>query len=429
MFFNRKSALLQTLSVMNFINWHDNNPAKAALAFANQPQFWKDFTFLFNSPKLKERRGGLKSDIQEAEIANAARGSKNKASAALSYLLKIGFTPTQIADSFAIASGGATFYRNRINTYLKEVDADGEKVYTRKQAEEKAFLDFSKTSDISQQSGDPALVSQQQRSIAGRLILAFQNYPMQSARIQKKSAQDLLNRRGDPKEHLSKILYYGAIQSLLFNTLSNGLFTLFPGFDNEDDEEEIKKNSEKRINKAMKGMIDSAVRGTGIYGAVVTTIKNTYKMYVKQEERGSFKADHAYTLLEALNLSPQIGSKAADFYSAIQTRRFNEKVIEKHPWSITIDGKFNPSPNYDIAGNLASALFNLPLDRLMVEAKGVAEMLDKRNTQMQRLFLALGFRAWDVNAPNEEFKLINEKSKSKGLKIKKIRIKQTIKVK
>ena len=429
MFFNRKSALLQTLSVMNFINWHDNNPAKSALAFANQPQFWKDFAFLFNSPKLKERRGGLKSDIQEAEIANAARGSKNKASAALSYLLKIGFTPTQIADSFAIAAGGATFYRNRINTYLKEVDANGEKVYTKKQAEEKAFLDFSKTSDISQQSGDPALVSQQQRSIAGRLILAFQNYPMQSARIQKKSAQDLLNRRGDPKEHLSKILYYGAMQSLLFNTLSNGLFTLFPGFDNEDDEEKIKKNSEKRINKAMKGMIDSAIRGTGIYGAVGTTIKNTYKMYVKQEERGSFKADHAYTLLEGLNLSPQIGSKAADFYSAIQTRRFNKKVIEKHPWSITIDGKFNPSPNYDIAGSLASSFFNLPLDRMLVEAKGVAEMLDKRNTQMQRLFLALGFRAWDVNAPNEEFELIKEKSKSGGLKIKKIKVKQTIKVK
>ena len=131
-----------------------------------------------------------------------------------------------------------------------------------------------------------------------------------------------------------------------------------------------------------------------------------------------------------LNLSPQIGSKAADFYSAIQTKRFNEKVIEKHPWSITIDGKFNPSPNYDIAGSLSSAILNLPLDRLLVETRGVAEMLDKRNTQMQRLFLALGFRAWDVNATNEEFKLIKDtdsnakkSTKSGGLKLKNIKIK------
>ena len=63
MFVNRRSALLQMLSFTNFINWSDNNPIKAAAAFADQKQYWKDFVFLFNSDKLKERRGGLKQDI------------------------------------------------------------------------------------------------------------------------------------------------------------------------------------------------------------------------------------------------------------------------------------------------------------------------------------------------------------------------------
>ena len=49
MFFNRRSAITQLLSTFNFINWSDNNPLNAALAFANQAQFWKDFTMLFNS--------------------------------------------------------------------------------------------------------------------------------------------------------------------------------------------------------------------------------------------------------------------------------------------------------------------------------------------------------------------------------------------
>jgi len=53
------------------------------------------------------------------EIAEAARGAKNKPLAIISYLLKIGFLPTQIADSVAIASGGSAFYRNRVNTYKK----------------------------------------------------------------------------------------------------------------------------------------------------------------------------------------------------------------------------------------------------------------------------------------------------------------------
>ena len=152
MFFNRRSALLQLLPTTNFLNWSDNNPVNAAKAFANQKQYWADFSYIFNSDKLKQRRGGLRADVNEAEIANAAANAKNKATAALSWLLKKGFTPTQIADSFAIASGGATFYRNRINTYLAEgLEA--------KEAEKKAFLDFIETSDQAQQSGDPSLVS------------------------------------------------------------------------------------------------------------------------------------------------------------------------------------------------------------------------------------------------------------------------------
>ena len=46
--------------------------------------------------------------------------AKNKAKAALNYILKKGYLPTQYADSFAIASGGATFYRNRVNDLIKK---------------------------------------------------------------------------------------------------------------------------------------------------------------------------------------------------------------------------------------------------------------------------------------------------------------------
>ena len=117
MFFNRRSALLQMLSTVNFINYSDNNPLKAAAAFANQKQYWTDWAMIFNSDKLKERRGGLKQDVSSNEIASIANANKNSPQAILARLLQLGFTPTQIADSMAIASGGATFYRNRVNTY------------------------------------------------------------------------------------------------------------------------------------------------------------------------------------------------------------------------------------------------------------------------------------------------------------------------
>ena len=407
MFFNRRSAVLQTLSAANFINWSDNNPAKAAIAFANQPQYWKDFVTIFNSDKLKQRRGGLKSDVQEAEIANAAKNSQDKAQAVISYILKIGFTPTQIADSFAISMGGATLYRNRINTYKKQG-------LSLKEAETKAFEDFSKLSDEAQQSGDPALVSQQQRSVAGRLILSFQNTTMQYTRLMKKSGQDLINGRGDAKTHISKILYYGAIQNFLFNALSKTAFALIPGFEEEDEEDEDKKNQaiEKKAAGILDGMADSVIRGTGIYGAIFTTLKNSISTWKREDEKG-FTGDQTKTIIELANLAPAIGSKLRKVYSSIQTRQFDRDIIEKHPWDVTINGKFNPSSTYTIIANLSSAAFNVPLDRALAEARSVGEMLDDRNSKFQRIALALGWRTWNVGAKNEEFDLIKLEGKAK----------------
>ena len=48
------------------------------------------------------------------------RKSKNPHRFLISKLLELGFLPTQIGDNIAIATGGATYYRNRINTYLKQ---------------------------------------------------------------------------------------------------------------------------------------------------------------------------------------------------------------------------------------------------------------------------------------------------------------------
>ena len=199
MFLNRRSAVLQLISNINFINWSDNNPLKAAGAFANQKQYWSDVAYIFNSDKLKQRRAGLKGDINEAEIAAAVKGSKNKMGAFISILLRKGFVFTQIADSVAIATGGATFYRNRINTYKKQGMSQAE-------AEAQAFEDFSRVSEESQQSADPMMISQQQAGMLGRFLLNFQNTPMQYTRLMKKAALDIVNKRGDLKTNISKII-------------------------------------------------------------------------------------------------------------------------------------------------------------------------------------------------------------------------------
>ena len=63
----------------------------------------------------------------------------------------------------------------------------------------------------------------QQAGPLGRLILAFANTPAQYARLTDKAIRDLRNGRGDAKTNISKIVYYMAVQNLIFNADSTSL--------------------------------------------------------------------------------------------------------------------------------------------------------------------------------------------------------------
>ena len=373
MFLNLRSATLQTISAVNYVNWTDNNPAKAAAAFANQPQFWKDFAYIFNSDYLKQRRSGNQRGVNEAELSEAIAGSDNKAKAAIAWLLKKGFTPTQIADSFAISMGGSTFYRNRIKKYVK----DG---MSQKEAEAKAWLDFQEITEVNQQSARPDMISQQQASPLGRLILAFQNTPMQYARIMNKATRDLVNGRGDYKTHISKIAYYGIVQSIIFGALQSALYASL----GEDDEEEFDKKKERILNQ----MVDSWLTGIGYGGKAIGTVKNTIMEYLKQRDKG-WNADHAYTLLTLLSFSPPIGSKLRKIYGSIKTEEFNRGVFEKR--GFTLD-----NPIWSGVGNVVEGVTNVPLGRmsnLMLQADNA---MDPAHKWWQRVALVLGQNTWDL---------------------------------
>lgn len=422
MFFNTRSALLQTISSTNFLNWTDNNPLKAGMAFANQKQYWTDFAMIINSDKLRERRAGLKSDVSQAEIANAANSAKNKAAGVISYLQKIGFTPTQAADSFAIAIGGAAFYRNRLNTYLKQADEDGNLINTQEEAEAKAWTDFSKATDESQQSADPMYISKQQTTSLGRLVLAFANTPMQYNRIIKKAALDLVNKRGNWKTNMSKIIYYGALQNIIFSALQAALFLPFEDEDEEalakmtkEERKEYDKLVEKQNNKTISianGMLDTVLRGSGITGAVIATLKNIAITYKQQEDRKHF-ADHAQTFLAGAGIMPPVSSKLRKAYNIHRTNKFDKDVIEEMGWDVTRDGKLNLSPRYGMIGSAVSVTTNIPLDRLVEKTENVAEALDSRNSAIQRVALFLGWKEWELNVKNEEQLEIKEVAKAK----------------
>ena len=387
MFFNARSAALQMISNVNFVNWHDNNPLKAAKAFANQKQYWSDVAMIFNSDYLKQRRGGIGTDLNAAELLRDMKDSPNKMKTAIAKLLQIGFTPTQIADSLAIATGGATMYRNRIDTHMKAGMSKSE-------AEAKAFEEMQEIAEETQQSARPDKISQQQASPLGKLILAFQNTPMQYNRIMKRAAQDWVNGRGDPKEHASKIAFYGGVQSAIFYGLQTALWSSMFGDDDEDD-------IEKKQGRVLNGMMDSLLRGGGITGAVVSTAKNTILKFMEEDAKnddGIFYTDpnHAYTVIEALNISPPIGIKARKLYSATQTWQFNRDVIDHMPMT-DLD-----NPIYDATFSATEALTNVPLSRLYNKYQNISEAMNSDNETWQRVAMLMGWSKWSFGIKNQD---------------------------
>ena len=373
MFLNTRSATLQTISAVNYLDWGDNNIVAAGKAFANQKQYWKDFKTLFGSDYLVNRREGLNINVSESEIADASK--KGGAKGAIAYLLNKGFIMTRGADSFAIASGGATYYRNKLNKYLKD-GMDPELAKTQ------AFEDFRLISEENQQSSSAMRISEQQASGAGRLILAFANTPMQYARIIKRSGQDLAAGRGDWRSNVSKIVYYGAAQNLIFNGLQSALWAESFNEDGDDDS--------NRGARTANGMADSLLSGLGIQGKAAVAIKNSLITIAK--ENGKDSPDFKKAINDLFDFSPPLDAKLRRAQSAANTFSWEREKMKNEGFNLN-------NPAYLASGQVVSAMTNIPLDRAMQKINNLRAITSNSSENWQKVALALGWSTWDVGLP------------------------------
>jgi hypothetical protein len=412
MFFNIRSAVLQQMSMVNYLNFGDNNIFAAAKAFANQKQYWADWAFIFNSDMLKQRRGGIQTDVNGAELAKTVQDSRNPISAVVKKLLEYGFKPTQIGDNIAIATGGATYYRNKINTYLRQG-------LSQKEAQSKAFDDFQNITQSTQQSARPDMVSQQQASPLGKFILAFQNVTSQFNRLGKKAFLDLYNRRISPEyknaknpqlqsdmSNTSRIVYYLAVQNLIFYSLQTALFAMM--FDDDKDDEQFLKKRERMIN----GSIDSVLRGSGVMGGVIATLKNMAIKWHEQRDK-TYNADESAVMMEMLNVSPPIGIKARQIVNAEKTLNYNKKVIEE------MDTFDLDNPVWSAVTSYTEAVTNIPVNRLYKKTLNVRESLNNQHTAWQRVLMFMGWSPWNLGVKNKQVEGIKEDVKKRKSKKKK----------
>ena len=392
--FNTRSAVLQTISTTNFLNMRENNPIAAARAMGNVKQFAKDFKYIMNSDMLKQRRDGLAMNVTEAEIASAAASSQNPVQSIISKVLKAGYLPTKMADSFAISFGGATFYRNRIKMYEKQ----GMKS---KEAEKQAFLDFQVIAERTQQSSRADLLSKQQTSLIGRFILPFANTPMQMNRAGMKDILDISKGRfkggRELSEKVGRISYYMGAQVAIFAGLQSALFAMLL---NDDDvsEEKIANTKSMMLNTTA----DSMLRGFGIQGAVLSSLKNAIQEFVKQDSKPGFTADYSEVAEDLLNVSPPIGSKFGMLDRAGDTKKW-AKIKKNDEFKFELG-----NPSLEASLMTIQATTNAPVYSPYQNLFNMQHALNDQYETWQRVLMGSGWTPYSVGVETED------KKKKKG---------------
>ena len=338
MFLNLRSAALQSISFVNFIKPSDLK--YYAKGFPDKKGLLSTAKMLWNTPYLKDRRRGVKHDIAAEELSDKLF-SQSKWERGVGAMSDFGFLPTKLVDSFAIALGGAIFYRARRAEGLNH---------------EEALLAWQSESEKAQQSSRPDRISAQQASSVGRVLLAFANTPLQYARQIKRATGDLANNRGSAADNVSKIVYYGALQSVLFTTLQQMLLNI-----SLDDDEELDDKEKNRLWYGVNSIIDSLLRGTGIIGNATAAIKNAALEQNPEKLWGA---------------SPPISSKID------KLKRSKE----------TLQGRYNTRWPYAYAlSNTLSAGGNIPADWIYKKAEAAAEIWQNEWGAMNEALRLMGY--------------------------------------
>lgn len=302
MFLNVRSAALQTLSIANYMTYNNigsyaSDFMKAGTKGTKQYEIYEK---LWNSSYLKERRARAGFDVNAEEIANKFAGREGKFSKAVQWALNKGFVLTSLADGFAIARGGAAY----VHGLMKEG---------------KSFEDAKKLwieqSEEAQQSARADRVSQQQKSGISKFVLAFANTPQQYFRLSQKAFRKLKSegngnivkglKTAEGKKAARQILYYVAAQNMIFTSLQAMSPALFAAPFTEDEDDD--KDAARMVNS----MSDTVLRGMGLYGAVVSAVKNVgINLYNEKD-----KANPNYGLAGVkggVGLAPPLSRKVND---------------------------------------------------------------------------------------------------------------------
>ena len=254
MFFNVRSALLQHLSLFNYMFEDVGSMRRGAVA----PKRVKELVAEKMKPYLSDRGKG-RTELLVDELFG--RTNTNFADV----LVEKGYNLTKWGDKNAISTGGGPFMAGKFMEYSKTLPEA--------EALDKAYQDFVRVTEETQQSTLPERLGKQQTTAIGRYVLAFANTPQQYNRKISRAIQDLKGLRGvsgpeasaRKKKAIGEVMWYMGMQNAIFTSLQSLSFAAL-GLDAGDEDD--------RATNWANSLVNTLLRGAGIYGALVATAKD-----------------------------------------------------------------------------------------------------------------------------------------------------------
>jgi len=141
-------------------------------------------------------------------------------------------------------------------------------------------------------------------------------------------------------------------------------------------------------------MADGFLRGIGISGAIISTLKNALIKIIKENKKA--RPDYAETaIIQLLGISPPVQSKAQKLRSALKSYEWNKDEMKEKGFSLD-------NPAYLAGANVISASTNIPLDRVVKKVDNIRNSTRDDITTLNRMMLLAGWSDWQLDIQKEK---------------------------
>ena len=140
-------------------------------------------------------------------------------------------------------------------------------------------------------------------------------------------------------------------------------------------------------------MLNSLLRGLGLYGAVAATLKDVAsKMYERSEAKRPQYSK--YLMKTAVNISPPIGSKVIKMMRAADTYEWNKGFLFDTEGVDNME--YAKLPGVRMIGDVIAASTSIPADRILSKVSNLLDMIQTETNDSYRAFLAAGYPEWQM---------------------------------